>query len=580
MAFPKPESLVLQEAYDVVIVGSGGASMCAALAAYDAGLSPVILEKREEIGGSTGFSGGVWWVPDNVVMKRAGVADTLERGRAYLDSVVLFEGKGTTRARREAFLTQAPRMIEFLERKGMAFYYADGWSDYYDERPGGEPRGRSVMAKPFDLAALGDWGDKLSQFPPGQFLPLGSNALVEMFMFTRTWKARGILLELVARMIVNALLGRRVVASGGSVQGRMMEMALKRGIPIFTGCAVEDFVVEDGRVTGVTGHRKGARFSVSARRGVLLNSGGFSRNEVMRQKYQRHPTSAGWTNANPGDTGEMIEASMRLGADSENLDGAWWVITSLNPDLSVPQGALGKDGKPYPFMHTSDLACPHLIIVDGAGERYLNEAASYVEIGEAMHDRHASMGRAIPSWAIFDQRHMSRYVWGSVMPGAKPIKAWLASGYLERADSVEALAEQCGIPSEALARTVSRFNAFARSGIDADFAKGARAYDRYRGDPTVGPNPCLGEIAKGPFYAIRLFPSDVGTSGGVVTDEYGRVLRLDGAIIPGLYAAGNCTSSVMGRAYPGAGASIAASFTFGYIAANHMAEPNNVAPGQ
>jgi 3-oxosteroid 1-dehydrogenase len=575
MPLPTPESFQLASEYDVVIVGSGGASMCAALAAKQAGLTSVILEKRDVIGGSTGFSGGLWWVPDNHVIKRNGIPDTRERARAYLNATVTFDGAGTTPVRREAFLHGGPEMIEFLEQQGMQFYHADGWSDYYDDRPGGEPRGRSLMAKPFDTAALEGWAGKLSLYGPGRDLPLGSDELMPLFLFRRTWKGRRKLAKLVSKMIINKITKRQVVGSGGSIQGRMMEMTLKRNIPIFTGCATTDYILEDGRVVGVKGQRDGKPFSVRATRGVLLNSGGFSRNDAMRQKYQRHPIKGSWTNANPGDTGEMLEATIAIGAATENLDLAWWVITSLNTDLSFPKGAVAKDGTAYPFMHNADVACPHLMIVDGEGKRYMNEATSYVEMGELMYQQHEINGKGIPSWAIFDSRHLSRYCWGSVMPGAKPIKDWIESGFMKKADSISELAGKCGIDPAALQATTERFNGFARSGKDLDFHKGDNAYNRYRGDPTHGSNPCLGEISKGPFYGIALYPADVGTAGGIVTDENARVLRPDGSVIPGLYAAGNCTSSVMGRSYPGAGASIAASFTFGYLAAKHLAAQNN-----
>jgi len=575
MSLPAPGSFALEAEYDIIIVGSGGASMCAALAASQAGLTAAILEKRDVIGGSTGFSGGLWWVPDNHVIKREGVVDSYERGRAYFNAVVDFKGAGSSEARRETFLRTGPEMVAFLESQGMQFYHADGWPDYYDDRPGGEPRGRSLMAKPFDLAALEGWSDKLSLYELSKNLPLGADELVPMFLFMRTWKGRRKLAKLVTKMTINAARGRRVVASGGSIQGRMLEMTLKRNIPVFTECRTEDFILDGERVVGVRGHRQDQPFDVRARRGVLINAGGFSRNDAMRQKYQRKPISGGWTNANPGDTGEMLQAMISLGAATENLDLAWWVITSLNPDMSWPKGSVAKDGKIYPFMHNADISCPNLMIVDGGGMRFFNEAASYVEIGETIYTHHAQTGKAIPCWAIFDSRHLKRYPWGTQLPGAKPVKDWLASGFLTKADTIAELAKKCGIDPSGLEVTVERFNGFARTGIDQDFGKGNNAYDRYRGDPTIGPNPCLGEIAKPPFYAIAIFPADVGTAGGVITDEYARVLRDDGSIIEGLYAAGNCTSSVMGRSYPGAGASIAASFTFGYVAAKHLAQQHN-----
>jgi len=562
---PDPASLVLQAEYDFLIVGSGGASMCAALRAHRAGLRVAILEKRDVVGGSTGFSGGVWWVPNSPVIKRAGVEDSEALAYRYFEAVVGDAGKGANPARRKAFIEQAPEMVAFLEREGMLFEFADGWSDYYDERPGGQARGRSLLAAPFNLKRLGPWREKLSLYAPFRILPLSSYTLMQMTMFMRTWKARRILLRLVATILFNKLTGRDVVASGGSIQGRMLEMTLQRGIPIFTGFHASRFVEENGRITGVEGLYRGVRKTVRGLRGVLLNTGGFARNEAMRQKYQRQPTSAQWTNANPGDTGEMLEAAIALGAATEHLDTAVWVPTSLNPDLSLPAGAVDKQGNEYPFMHNTDIVSPHTIMVRRDGTRYINEGQSYMEIGETMYEKDA-----IPTFAIWDSRHLKRYGWGPMMPGTKPVRKWLESGYLVKADSLAELAAKTGINEAGLAAQVARFNAYARSGIDAEFQRGARAYDRFRGDPTVKPNPCLGEISRPPFYAVRMYPADVGTFGGLVTDERARVVRKDGTVIEGLYAAGNCTSSVMGRSYPGAGASISASFAFGYIAAGDV----------
>jgi 3-oxosteroid 1-dehydrogenase len=573
LKLPSPQSFTLQPEYDFLIVGSGGGSMCAALLAYQAGLKVAILEKRDVVGGSTGFSGGVWWVPDNHVMKRHGAEDSPDLANRYFDAVVTFVGKGTTPARRAAFLEQAPEMIRFLEQQGMKFEYPDGWADYYDERDGGHSRGRSLMAKPFDSNKLGPWKDKLSLYGPFRGIPLGSFTMIGMMMLKRTWRAKRIAMRLGLTILRDKLLGRDVVASGGAIQARMLEMTLERNIPVFTGFATDRLVEEFGRVVGVEGVHQGQRQTVRARHGVLINSGGFARNDAMRHKYQRHPVNASWTNANPGDTGEMIEEMIRLGAETENLDAAVWVPTSLNPDGSAPAGSIGKDGSFYPFMHNADIATPNFIWVDKTGTRFVNEASSYMELGERMYEVGAT-----PGFAIFDETHMRRYPYGPLLPGMKPVKKWLEDGFLIKADTIEDLASKAGINPAGLRAQIQRYNSFAQSGIDEEFHKGERAYDRFRGDPTIHPNPCMGPIAQAPFYAVRIFPGDVGTFGGVVTDEVARVLRQDGSIIDGLYATGNCTSSVMGRTYPGAGASISPSFTFGYIAAKDIVAKTHNAP--
>jgi 3-oxosteroid 1-dehydrogenase len=316
-----------------------------------------------------------------------------------------------------------------------------------------------------------------------------------------------------------------------------------------------DLVVESGEVVGVEAEREGRRTRIRARAGVLLNSGGFSHNPAMRQKYGPAPASVDWTSANDGDTGEVIEAAMRHGAAVDLMEEAWWIPSSILPD-GTPQFAVYERAK------------PHCMIVDASGSRFVNEAASYMEVGQAMYARHREAG-AVPSWFIMDSRHRSRYLFGMTPGGVTPRK-WISSGYMKKAGTLEELAAQCGIDADGLRRTVDRFNASAAHGKDPDFHKGERAYDRYYGDYRVRPNPCVAPVSKGPFYAVALYPGDVGTAGGLLTDEHARVLREGGEPIPGLYATGNCTASVMGRTYPGAGASIAASFVFGWLATHHM----------
>ncbi|HZR35912.1 MAG TPA: FAD-binding protein [Nevskia sp.] len=561
---------MLEGEYDFVIVGSGGGSMCAALAARRAGKRAVILEKQAKVGGSTGFSGGVWWIPNNPLLAREGIADSYERARQYFDAVVTYQGPAVTPQRRDAFLRTGPEMVEFLEREGMQFYRPEGWSDYYDELPGGEPRSRSLMARLFNAKELGEWADRLSVYPPGAGVPLGSNEFTTLFLMKRTFAGKLKLLKLVFTMLWGKLSGKRLVANGGAIQGRMLQIALREQIPVFPDTAVKEFIVEGGRVVGVVAEREGRETRVRARDGVLLNSGGFSRNGEMRRKYQRAPISGDWTNANPGDTGEMLEAAVRLGAATDCLDTAWWVVTSKNVDGSWPKGAVTPEGQVFPFMHHLDLSFPYSIMVDQTGARFCDEAGAYMEIGERMYARQHETGKAVPAWVIFDARQRKYYHWGTAMPGQVP-KEWLESGYMKKADTLEALAAQCGIDAPGLLRTVERFNGFCAGGVDEDFKRGGRAFDRSHGDPTIKPNPNLGPIEQAPFYAVAIYPGDVGTAGGLVTDEYARVLRGDGSVIPGLYATGNCTASVFGRCYPGAGASIGASFVFGYIAARHAA---------
>lgn len=559
------------DAFDLIVVGSGAGAICAGLAAQALGQSVLILEKQARVGGSTAISGGVLWVPANPLMAEEGLPDDYDRARTYFDAAVPYDAPCSSDARREAFLKVGPPMVSFLRGHGMRFFRPEGWSDYYDDLPGGEPRSRCLMAPLYDARALGDWAPRLARSPVGAGLPVHSHELTPLYLVRRTWAGKRMALVLAGRMLRARLTGADLVTNGAALQGRLLEIALREGIPIATGCPVTELVVEGDRVAGVRIERSGEdTIVVRARRGVLLNAGGFSRSGALRSRFGPAPTTNDWTAANPGDTGEILEAAMALGAATDNLDAFWWVVTSLGLDGRWPEGTRMPDGQIAPWMHHLDLALPHTILVDGTGERYCNESASYMEVGERMHARHAETGAAIPSWTVFDARHRERYPWGSALPGTTP-KAWLESGYMKKADSLAALAEACGIDSAGLEKTVERWNGFCRAGVDADHGRGNREFDRCHGDPTVHPNPNLGAISKAPFYAVPMFPSDVGTAGGLVTDAWARVLREDGQAIEGLYATGNTTASVMGRTYPGAGASIAASFVFAYIAAHHAA---------
>ena len=555
------------DSFDFITVGSGGGSICASLLCKARGKRALIVEKQNKVGGSTGFSGGVWWLPNNPVMKRAGVLDSFERAKTYFDAVAEYRGPGSSEARRDAFLRTSPELVNFLESAGMQFRYADGWPDYYDTLPGGEPRGRSLVAKLFDINELGDWKDKLSMYPGGH-MPMGSEEYPTLFLAKRTWAGKRMALKLAWRMLSSKWRGRDLRANGAAIQGRMLQIALREQLPIWIEAPVRDFVVENGRVAGIRVLRDGREINVQARDGVLINAGGFSRSREMREQFQPKPNPWSWTNANPGDTGEVLQAAMRFGAATDCMNEAWWVITSLAPGEKLPEGAINAKGVAIPFMHHLDLSLPFSMMVDQTGERFCDEAGAYMEIGQRMYARHAATGKAVPSWLIMDSRQRKFYPWGTAAPGKIP-QAWLDSGYLKRANGIDELAEICKIDRSGLLKTVSRFNEFCRTGVDADFGRGSRAFDRAHGDPSVTPNPNLGAIENPPFYAVAMYPGDVGTAGGLVTDEFARVCRADGSVIAGLYATGNSTASVFGRCYPGAGASIAASFIFGYIAAAH-----------
>jgi 3-oxosteroid 1-dehydrogenase len=540
------------EVADFVIVGSGGGSMCAALACVDMGLKPLILEKEPLVGGSTAMSGGIIWVPGNSLMREAGVDDTPGQGLTYLESLVP-EQPGSTLARKKAYVETGPAMIDWLRSKGIPMVYCDGWPDYYDEKPGGQPRGRSVAMKLFDVRKLGPWKDKLRrnfvrlpvQGVEGHKLPLAFRTIKGFLTAAKVY----------TRLAVSKVLGTEYAGQGAAIQGWMLLTALKAGIDIRTDCPTTDLVVEDGKVTGVVALRDGKQVRIGATKGVLVNAGGFARNAEMRKAYGPQPSFTEWTASNPGDTGEMLRTVVELGAATHGLDRAIWCVSSRQPN-----GNLG--------VHANELAKPHLIVVDKHGKRFTDESCSYMETGQNIYK-----AGAVPCWAIMDARHRARYPWALTPPRYTPSE-WITSGYMKKAATIEDLAQQCGIDKAGLAETVARFNGFVAQGRDEDFHRGERVYDRYFGDPTHKPSPTLGTLENAPYFAVEMYPGDVGTYGGLVTDENGRVLKDDGSAIGGLYATGNTTASVTGAVYPGAGASIGASFIFGYRAARHAGGDN------
>jgi 3-oxosteroid 1-dehydrogenase len=550
-----PGADIVATSYDLVIVGSGAGGLVAALRAKALGLSPVILEKQEKVGGSTGLSGGVMWIPGNPAQARAGVADSFEAAWTYLENLVGPNGgRGATPERWRAFLTNGPEMIAFLEAQGMPFQHCVDRSDYHDELPGGNALGRSIETPIFDGCELGDWIEHLQ----GNANPYPVTGSEMRFVLLAQARLKGALtaFRMLSRIARQRLFSRRYLGVGAAIAGRLLKAVLAAGVPILTDATVTGLQVRDGRVSGVIARIKGRETHVSARRGVLLAAGGFARNRAMRDQHGQKPASTDWTHANPGDTGEVLQLAVKLGAAVDMMDFSWWVPTSVLPD--------GR-----PAMNVADLAKPGCILVDQGGERFVDEAGSYVAIGLAMYGRNKTQA-AIPSWAIMDGRYLDRYPWSGRLPFQTP-KDWGPSGYMRRGGSIESLAKACGIPPDRLAQTIARFNGFVDAGRDDDFARGARQYDGYYGDPFHKPSPTLGRIDYPPFYAVRIFPGDVGTAGGLVCDDQARVLREDGSIVEGLFAAGNITAPVFGATYPGAGASIAPSAVFGFIAATALA---------
>jgi 3-oxosteroid 1-dehydrogenase len=547
---------------DLLIAGSGGGGMVAGLAALDCGLEPLIIEKQALVGGSTGLSGGIVWLPNNPLMRAEGVADSHEDGLAYLADVVGDIGAASSPARREMFLTAGYEMVNFLVRKGIRLIRCAGWSDYYPNHKGGNESGRAIEGIPFDAAELGAWSGKVQ--PPLAknygFVVL-TNELRSVQYYNRSPRAFAVATRVFLRTAAARARHRQILTNGASLIGQMLKALIDLSDgqpPLWTDAAMDDLIVEDGRVVGARVRRGEESLNVEARRGVLLAAGGFGHNKEMRRQYSGdQPNEAQWSIANAGDTGEVLQAAMRLGAKTELLDEAWWLPSVFIANGGAVAASLG-----------SGRQRPGAIYVDSTGRRFCNESNSYVEVGKAMY-----ANKAVPCWMIFDEGYVRRYVTSS-----NPLKRnqhlppeLIESGAVRRGDTIADLAGQIDLPADELARTIQRFNRFAAKGLDPDFGRGQSAYNDCLGDPGYRPNAAVGPLDRAPYYATRVLPADVGTCGGVVTNEHAQVLDEQDLVIEGLYATGNTTATVMGRTYPGAGASIASSMVFGYVAARHAA---------
>jgi 3-oxosteroid 1-dehydrogenase len=535
------------ELFDFVVVGSGGGSMCAALLMRSMGKSVLILEKMDLVGGTTARSGGVMWIPNNRFMKRDGIEDSFEKAATYLDALMgeQRDAPGASRERVRTYLTEAPRMLDFLVSQGIKLTRVAEWPDYYDDLPGGSVPGRTVVAELFNVNELGTWKQKLRPSfivapvslmpaPLGKmmqsagvmFLPATLEEMMELPAVNRSWRVKMLAVKVVLRGIAARLTGKQWMAGGAALQGRMLQAALRADIQIRTESPVQEIIVEADAVKGVLTVKDGHPWRVGAQLGVLVNAGGFARNQRMRDMYAPG-TSVQWTMATSGDTGEMIEEMKRHGAAIAQME------ERVGNQQMLPQpGAEGSESKPSAQAMT---ASPHAILVDQSGVRYMNEGGSYMAYCKAMLERNKTVP-AVPSWAVFDSQYIAKYMLAGTMPGGGKPQSWFDSGYLKKANSVEELAQQLKIDPATLAATVARFNGFVARNRDEDFHRGERAYDRWLGDPFHKPSETLGAIDKGPFYAAAIVPGDMGTYGGVVTDEHARVLREDGSVIPGLYA--------------------------------------------
>jgi succinate dehydrogenase/fumarate reductase flavoprotein subunit len=545
---------------DLLVIGSG-TGMAAALAAHERGLSVLIVEKSGKVGGSTARSGGALWLPASPVMRAGGADDTLQRAKTYLHSVV---GDSAPRQRGEGFLANVDATVDMLRRTTpMRLFWARDYSDYHPEAPGGSAAGRTCECRPLNTSILGEYRSRLRPGVLEVSLPMPTTGADYRWMNLVTRVPRkGVptILKRFAQGVGGLLLGRRYAAGGQALTAGLFAGVLRAGVPIWTDATLLGLIGDPDHVTGAVIDHGGRQTTVTTRRGVVLAAGGFDHNMEMRRKFQSETLDAGMSLGAESNTGDAIRIAQDLGADIDLMGQAWWF-----PAVAPLPGKA-------PAVMLAERSLPGSLIVNQHGMRFANESADYMSFGQRVLELENEGNRVESMWIVFDQRYRNSYVFAAeLFPRMAIPQAWYDAGIAVRADTLTQLAAEMGVPPEDFSHTMKRFNESASAGKDPEFHRGRSAYDRYYGDPTVTPNPNLRPLTDGPFYAVKMVLSDLGTCGGLRVDERARVLREDGSVIDGLYAIGNTAANAFGKTYPGAGATIAQGLVYGYVAAQDAA---------
>lgn len=556
-----------EKTVDVVVIGSGGGGLMAAVRAADQGLSVQLVEKTALVGGTTALSGGALWIPCNFDQNKAGVQDSLEDAYRYVRACA----KGLASDDRIlAYVETARQMAKYLDDIDVRYRCVPLYSDYYPTMDGARPGGRTMDALAFDARKLGlDGLARLRPTPQLIFGRMGMDAFDAQKILSKGRGSNWTLIKIMLRYWLDlpwrfkTRRDRRMMG-GYALVGGLFRAAQQRKIPVAVNTRLRELVTQQGRVTGVVVEHNGERQTLIARRGVILAAGGFERNQALREKYLPKPTNADWT-ATPekANTGDAILAGESVGATLHLMGHTWGAPTIQIPGLAR--------GVPL-FIERSMPGC---MVVNKQGKRFLNESGPYPEFQQAMFADNDAHGGAVPSWIVFDATFRAKYPMGPLLPAvAMPDKRVPKSFWDQvvwKGATLDELAGKIGVDATGLKDSAARMGEFARTGVDADFGRGGNVFDRYYGDVNVKPNPNLASIEKGPFYALQLWPGEIGTKGGLLTNRDGQVLNTEGQVIEGLYCVGNSSASVMGPAYPGAGSTIGPALAFAYRAVAHIA---------
>ncbi len=542
---------------DVLIIGAGAAGLTAALAASEAGARVTVIEKGERLGGTAAISGGIVWVANNPAMQALGLADSREEALAYFRSLNHGEMQDEVL---EAFIDSGPHALAFLHELGAAeLSVVPGYPDYYLDRPGAKPGGgRALDNELFDFNLLGDWAAKVYNGGDVQRLMLRETPLGGGTGYTDP-----------------KVMQERVAADlrgwGQALIGRLLKACLDRGIEPVLGTQAKRLLIEDGRIAGaeVTGNE--GSYTITAKRGVVLATGGFEWDAKLKSAFLRGPMPA--PASPPINTGDGLKMAMAVGADLGNMTSAWWMPTLSIPGARWPDnGGVGGEGERRSMPVLIERTLPHTILVNRSGKRFCNEANNYASLAGAFHvfDPERYGYPNMPAYLILDQQYMSRYPLAGHMPG-QPVPDWIIS-----ADTLPELAAKTGVDAAQLAATVAAFNTHAENAEDPEFGRGRSPYDSFYGDRSrPGAAATLGSIDTAPYYAVEISLGALGTHGGPRTNGKAQVLDVSGQAIAGLYGAGNVIACPTGTVYAGAGGTLGPALTLGYIAGQSAARLEN-----
>lgn len=560
---------------DVVVVGSGLGGMTSALCLKELGIDKVeIIEKASKFGGASGVSGGGIWIPNNHYAKACGAEDSTEKAAEYLNNTIT---EGTVPQELiDTYIKKAPEMLKFVTDKAKEVQYIslEAYPDYYMDNPGAMAGHRSLEPEPINITELGEDMPRLQETHHMMYLfnRIGFTQVEGHHLVVRTpgwWKIMLKLvfqhiLEIPWRMMNNTKRAKRL-ACGSAGTARMFLALKNRGIKIAYDCALEDLITDEaGKVIGLKAKENGKSINIKANKGVILAAGGYEYNQQLREKYLPQPTNAEWSGSGiRSNTGDALLASQKLGAKLRLMNGAWWCTTMKAPD------------DPAPRLAIMEKSLPGSCVVNMAGKRIANESQNYMAYQTALFASHSAENPNVPAYMVFDKRFRDSYIVGPLLDAqSRPDKAipkdYFENGFLAIENSIDALADKLGIDKAGLNDTINKMNEYGKTGKDLEFGRGDTAYDRYYGDVTISPNPCLHAIDQAPFYAIRIDPGDFGTHGGMDTNVNAQVLKEDNQAIEGLYAIGNCAAAILPN-YPGPGATLGPAMTFGYQAARHIA---------